>query len=212
MPIKVVMADDHPLILDALDRLFQQEADFQVVARCINGEEALTAVRAQRPELLILDLRMPKIDGLEVLRRIQKEELPTRVVLLTAAADDDEVLEAISLGVSGVVLKEMAPSTTIKCARKVCAGEQWLEKGATGRVLEKMIRREAARRQFSSVLTPRELEIIRMVAAALRNREIGEKLFISEGTVKIHLHNIYEKLGVASRTELVLFAQNKGLI
>ncbi len=212
MPIRVVLADDHPLILDALQRLFEQEEDFQVLTRCVNGEEALDAARKLRPDILVLDLRMPKLSGLEVLRRMQKEQLPTRVILLTAAADDDEIMEAITLGVFGVVLKEMAPSLMVKCARMVHAGEQWLEKRATSRVLEKMIRREAAGREMSKLLTARELQIVEMVAAGLRNREIGEKLFISEGTVKIHLHKIYEKLGVSSRIELTLLAQNKGLV
>ncbi len=211
MAIRVVIADDHPLILDALTRLFEQEEDFEVVARCVNGEEALQTVRAERPDLLVLDLRMPKVSGLDVLRAMQREDSPTRAILLTAAADD-EVVEAITLGAWGVVLKEMAPAMMLKCARKVHAGEQWLEKRATSRVLEKMIRREAASRELSKLLTSRELEIVEMVAAGMRNKEIGERLCIAEGTVKIHLHNIFEKVGVSSRVELSLFAQNKGLV
>ncbi len=212
MPISIVLADDHPLILDALQRMFEQEEDFQVVARCVNGEEAIEAVRKHSPDILILDLRMPRTSGLDVLRALRKQQVTTRVIVLTAAAADDEVMEAITLGVSGVVLKEMAPSLIVKCARKVHGGEQWLEKRATGRVLEKMIRREAAGRELSQTLTPRELEIVEMLATGLRNREIGDKLFISEGTVKIHLHKIYEKLGVSSRMELTLLAQDKGLV
>lgn len=212
MPITLVLADDHPLVLDGLEQLFRQEQDFQVLARCVNGEETLQAVRRYQPDVLILDIRMPGKDGLAVLQEMNKEKLPTRVVILTAALDEDDVLEAIRLGVRGVVLKEMAPQLLVRCTRKVHAGEQWLEKRSVALALEKMLRREAGTRQLAKVLTPREIEIVRMVAAGLRNKEIAEKLFISEGTVKIHLHNIYEKLSVKSRLELVRYAQDKGLV
>jgi len=212
MPINLVLADDHPIILDALENLCDQEKDFKVVARCVNGEETLQAVRKHRPDILVLDIRMPKKSGLEVLRQMKQENLPIRVVVLTAALDEEEVLEALNLGVAGVVLKEMAPNLLVQCIRKVHAGEQWLEKRSVGRALEKMLQREASARLLVGTLTPREVEIVRMVATGLRNKEIADKLSIVEGTVKIHLHNIYEKLGVDSRLALTLYAQEKGLV
>ncbi len=212
MPISLVLADDHPIILDGLEMLFRAEQDFQVLARCVNGEETLQAVRQHRPDILILDIRMPGKDGLAVLREVKKDSLPTRAVLLTVGLDEDDLLEAIRLGVRGVVLKEMAPQMLVQCVRKVHAGEQWLEKRSVGRALEKMLLREAGERQVAGVLTPRELEIVRMVATGLRNKEIAESLSISEGTVKIHLHHIYEKLHLASRLELALYAQERGLV
>ncbi len=211
MPITLVLADDHPIILDALENLCDQEKDFNVVARCVNGEETLQAVRKHRPDILVLDIRMPKKSGLDVLRLMKQENLPTRVVVLTAALDEDEVVEALNLGVAGVVLKEMAPNLLVQCIRKVHAGEQWLEKRSVGRALEKMLQREASARLLVGTLTPREVEIVRMVATGLRNKEIADKLSITEGTVKIHLHNVYEKLGVDSRLALTLYAQEKGL-
>ena len=212
MPISLVLADDHPIILDGLEMLFRAEQDFQVLARCVNGEETIQAVRQHRPDILILDIRMPGKDGLAVLREVKKDSLPTRAVLLTVGLDEDDLLEAIRLGVRGVVLKEMAPQMLVQCVRKVHAGEQWLEKRSVGRALEKMLLREAGERQVAGVLTPRELEIVRMVAAGLRNKEIADSLSISEGTVKIHLHHIYEKLHLASRLELALYAQERGLV
>ena len=212
MPISLVLADDHPIILDGLEMLFRAEQDFQVLARCVNGEETLQAVRHHRPDILILDIRMPGKDGLAVLREMKKDSLPTRAVLLTVGLDEDDLLEAIRLGVRGVVLKEMAPQMLVQCVRKVHAGEQWLEKRSVGRALEKMLLREAGERQVAGVLTPRELEIVRMVASGLRNKEIADSLSISEGTVKIHLHHIYEKLHLASRLELALYAQERGLV
>ena len=212
MPISLVLADDHPIILDGLEMLFRAEQDFQVLARCVNGEETLQAVRHHRPDILILDIRMPGKDGMAVLREVKKDSLPTRAVLLTVGLDEDDLLEAIRLGVRGVVLKEMAPQMLVQCVRKVHAGEQWLEKRSVGRALEKMLLREAGERQVAGVLTPRELEIVRMVASGLRNKEIADSLSISEGTVKIHLHHIYEKLHLASRLELALYAQERGLV
>ncbi len=212
MPIGLVLADDHPIILDGLDHLFRQEEDFKVLARCRDGEETLQAVRKHRPDVLILDLRMPGKDGLAVLREVTKEKLPTRVVLLTAEMSDAEALEAIRLRVNGVVLKEMAPQLLVKCIRKVHAGGQWWEKRSLGRAMETMLRREAGEREIAGVLTPRELQIVRLVASGLHNKEIADKLGISEGTVKIHLHHIYEKLHVDGRLELTLYAQDKGLV
>src|SRR5437867_2928375 len=211
MAIKLVLADDHPLVLDGLEQLFSAEQDIKVVARCMDGEATLAAVHKHRPDVVVLDLRMPVKDGLEVLRQIRLEKLPTRVVILTAALDEDDVVEAIRLGAPGVVLKEMAPHFLVQCIRKVHAGEQWLEKRSVSLALEQLLRREAASREIAKVVTARELEIVRMVASGLRNKDIAERLFISEGTIKMHLHNIYGKLGVDGRLQLARYAKDKGL-
>jgi len=212
MPITLILADGHPLILDGIENLFQLEKDFKLVARCVDGEEALRAVRVHRPDVLVLDIRMPVRDGLSVLREMKKEKLPTRAVLLTAALDEDELAEAVRLGVRGLVLKELAPKLLVQCIRRVHAGELWLEKRSVAGALEKLLQREAGKQEVARVLTPREVEIVHQVAAGLRNKEIAERLFIGEGTVKIHLHNIYQKLGVDSRLKLTRYAQEKGLI
>ena len=211
MPITLVLADDHPIFLNGLEDVFRSEPDFQVLARCVEGQAALRAVRQLKPDILILDLRMPKMDGLGVLREMQKEKLSTRVVVLTAMPDEDELLEAIRLGVSGVVLKEMAPRLLIQCIRKVAAGEQWLEKRSVSLALERLLKREAGARQIAKILTPREIEIVRMVVEGLRNKVIAERLYLSEGTIKVHLHNIYEKLKVNSRLQLARYARDQGL-
>lgn len=211
MPITLVLANDHPIFLEGLEDILRREPDFQVLARCLEGQAALRAVRELKPDVLILDLRMPKMDGLGVLREMQEEKLSTRVVVLTAALDEDEVLEAIRLGVQGVVLKEMAARLLVQCIRKVAAGEQWLEKRSVSLALERLLKREAATREIAGLLTSREIEIVRMVADGLRNREIADRLYINEGTVKVHLHNIYEKLKVNSRLQLTRYARDKGL-
>jgi DNA-binding NarL/FixJ family response regulator len=210
VPVSLILADDHPIVLDGLERLFVAQGDFAIVARCRDGAEALQAVRQHRPDVLVLDIRMPEPDGLAVLRQL--EGLPTRIVLLTAELDEDDVLEAVRLGVRGVVLKEMAPQMLVDCVRKVAAGEQWIERRSLTRALDRMLRREAGLREVTSVLTPREIEIVRLVAEGLRNQAIGERLHISEGTVKVHLHNIYEKLGIDGRVALTHYAREKGLL
>jgi DNA-binding NarL/FixJ family response regulator len=212
MPIRLVLADDHPLVLDGLEQLFRLSRDFAVMARCRNGDETLKALRLYRPDVLILDIRMPRGDGLEVLRLLQQEDLPTRVVVLTADLEEAQLLEALQLGAGGIVLKEMAPRLLVDAVREVHAGGRWVDKGSANRALEKLLRREEEGRAAEPSLTPRELEIVRMVARGLRNRTIAEQLQISEGTVKIHLHNIYEKLAVGGRGELAFHARSKGLV
>jgi len=210
--IRVVLADDHPVVLEGLAQLLSHEDDILVVAACIDGVEALEAVRHHRPDLLVLDLRMPRLDGVAVLQALQQEELPTRVVVLTAGIDEHQVVEAIRYGARGVVLKEMASRLLLQCLRKVHAGEQWLEKRSVTAALETMMRREQATAELSRILTPRELLMVRMLARGLHNKEIGDELHIGEGTVKTHLHNIYRKLGVDGRLDLMRLARDKGVV
>lgn len=209
MPIRLILADDHPIVLEGLEQLFRVEPEFQVVARCRDGEEALREVRAHRPDVLVLDIRMPRRDGLDVLRTIRLEGMQTRVVLLTAALEEEQLVEALRMGVGGVVLKEMAPHLLVEAVKEVHSGGSWLDKGSVSRVVSKLLEQEGGREDHP--LTQRELEVVRMVVRGLRNRAIAEQLFISEGTVKIHLHNIYQKLGIDGRLELAVYAQAKGL-
>jgi DNA-binding NarL/FixJ family response regulator len=211
-PIRLVLSDDHPIVLDGLEQLFAVENDFEVLARCRDGEETLEAVRRLSPDVLVLDIRMPGVDGLSVLQELEAAGLPTRVVLLTAAVGDEQLVEAIRLGARGVVLKETAPQLLVEAVREVHGGGEWLEKGLVGRALRRLMDRESSLREAIRTLTTRELEIARLVAEGLRNRAIGERLFITEGTVKIHLHRIYEKLGVDGRLELALYARERGLV
>jgi DNA-binding NarL/FixJ family response regulator len=212
MSIRLVVADAHPLILAGLQHLFHQESDFQVVAYCRNSEDTLQAVREHRPDILILDFRLPGKDGWAVLHQLAAESFPVRVVLLTDALDAGEALEASRLGVSGMVLKEMADRHLMPCVRKVHAGERWVERGSISRALDTLLRREAGTRELAKLLTLREREIIDWIGRGLHNRDIAAKLGISEGTVKIHLHHIYKKLQVSSRLALFQYAHEQGLL
>jgi DNA-binding NarL/FixJ family response regulator len=212
VPIRLVIADDHPLILDALEDLFSAEPDITVIARCRTGEEALEALRKGQADVLVLDFRMPGLGGLGVLRAMAQEKLTTAVALYTAALDKMEMLEAIRLGVRGVVLKEMPPRLLIDAIRAVHAGKHWLEKNVATDALQTMLRREAGVRGLGGLLTDREIEIVCAVASAFRNKAIADKLNISEGTVKAHLHNIYQKLELDGRLALTIYARDKGLV
>jgi len=210
-PIRVVIADDHPLVLDGLHALLQQHPEFEVVGACSGGAQAEAAVRRTHPDILVLDLKMPDMDALEVVRRLHDLNPVPKVVLLTAQIDEDQLIEALRLGVRGVVLKEMATRLLVQCLHRVQAGGQWLEKESASRAMTKLVRREAKARELATLLTPREMEVVGLVAQNCTNKEIAARLFIAEGTVKIHLHNIYEKLNVSRRSELVRFALEYGL-
>lgn len=212
MEARLVLADDHPIVLDGLAQLFRLEPGFRIMARCMNGDETLAAVRRYRPDVLVLDVRMPGKDGFAVLKELAAENLRTHVVLLTAALEEDGVMEAIRLGVRGLVLKEMAPQVLVECVRTVQAGGRWLDNRSVVHALESIARREAGTARLSSVLSPRELEIVRWIANGLRNKHIAEQLGITEGTVKIHLHRIYEKLQVDGRLALLVYARRNGLV
>lgn len=211
MKIRLVLADDHRIILEGLEQLFTRWEDFEVLTTVTNGEDALKAVRQHKPDVLVLDVQMPGRDGLSVLKQIHAEKLPTRVVLLTATIDEDGVLEAMQSGVSGLVLKESAAVGLVQTVKRVARGERALEPSLVSSALERLAQREDSR-QIAEVLSKRETEIVKMVAGGLRNKEIADRLSIGEGTVKSHLHSIYEKLGVHGRVELTMYAYERGII
>lgn len=207
-----MVADDHPIVLDGLAQLLAGNPEFEVVGLCKDGDEALSVIRKERPEIAVLDVRMPRADGIAILRAVVTEHIPTRVVLLTAQISDDEVVEAVHLGVAGMVLKETASRQLLQVLSKVAAGETSLDQKIVRRAVDKLLRARAGVTQAVRVLTNRELEIVRLVATGLRNKQIADQLSITEGTVKIHLHTIFEKLGVSSRVELSNYARERSLL
>jgi two-component system, NarL family, nitrate/nitrite response regulator NarL len=209
-PIRLVLADDHPVVLAGLDVLFSLEPDFEILARAKNGDEALRFVRQLRPDILLLDLRMPGTDGLTVLREMSREKSPTRAIVLTAV-DGDDVLEAIHLGVHGLVLKDMAPKLVVRCIREVHAGRKWLDRNSATHAVDKLLMRETSRKACLEKLTPRELEIACMIAKGMHNKAVADKLSITEGTAKLHLHHVYQKLNVDGRMGLMRHLRSRGL-
>lgn len=202
----VVLADDHPLVLQGLRALLDEQEDFRIVATCGSGEQALDAIRVHRPDIAVVDVTMPGVNGLAVLGTVVDERLTTRVVLLTASVTDSQILEAVTAGVHGLVLKESAPEMLVKCLRGVAAGRRWLPQEIIKPALDRELQRREEGRRFVRELTAREIDIIRLIADGLSNKAIASRLTISEGTVKIHLHHIYQKLGISNRAALAALA------
>jgi DNA-binding NarL/FixJ family response regulator len=212
MPIRLVIVDDHPVVLQGLQGVFALHDDIETVALCTGGAAAIDAVERHRPDVLLLDLRMSGVSGLDVLRHLRNRGVECRTVVLAAAASDEDIAEALDLGAAGLVFKDSAPASLVEGVRQVAQGRTWIERDTLVRALATGRRLAAGEGTPEASLTPRELELIRLAAEGLRNKEIASRLGITEGTVKIHLHNIYDKLGVDGRLELVLVAQHKGLV
>jgi two-component system, NarL family, nitrate/nitrite response regulator NarL len=211
--IRVLMADDHAIFRDGLRKLLDGDDEITIVGEAQNGAECVKLLAKLKPDILLLDLRMPDKDGLAVLEEVNFDQIPTRVIVLTAAEDDRDVVRAMRLGARGVVLKQSATDLLVKSIHRVHAGEIWLDNRMTAEVMKAFAKSsDAGPRREKPLLSDREKEIVQLVAQGFRNKEIGEKLFISEQTVKNHLHNIFDKLGVSDRLELALYAIHHRLI
>jgi DNA-binding NarL/FixJ family response regulator len=212
--VRILIADDHPIFRDGLKRLLESERGFKVVGEACDGVEAVTMVRQLKPEILLLDLAMPRRPGLEALREMSTDATSVRVILLTAAAEKDQIVEALQLGARGVVLKDSATQILLQSIRAVMNGEYWVGRESVSNLvqyLRGLVGSSNTARQRRYGLTPRELEIVSAVVAGYANKEIAEHFKISEDTVKHHLSNIFDKVGVSTRLELALFAVNQAL-
>jgi len=216
-PVRVLIADDHPIVREGLRRLLSLEDDVEIVGEAADGEATVALVEKLDPDVVLLDIRMPGMDGFAALQRLQKLGKKTRVIVLTASEDKNEFVQAMKLGCSGIVLKQTAADLIVKSIRKVHAGEIWLDSHTTAAVMRQFASpaepaiASGARARDRSPLSHREREIVALVAQGYKNKEMAEKMFISEQTVKNHLHNIFDKLGVSDRLELALYAIHKGL-
>src|SRR6202007_563158 len=211
--IRVLMADDHAIFREGLRKLLDSDEDIAIVGEALNGGDWIKMLAKPKPDILLLDLRMPDKDGLAVLEEVNFDQLPTRVVVLTAAEDDRDVVRAMRLGARGVVLKQSATELLVRSIHKVHSGEIWLDNHMTAEVMKAFSKSsDGGPRREKPLLSDREKEIVQLVAQGYRTKEIDEKLFISEQTVKNHLHNIFDKLGVSDRLELALYAIHHRLI
>jgi len=216
-PIHLVIADDHPIFRDGLRRLLESEPDLKVIGEARDGSEAVKLARQLKPEIMLLDLAMPKHPGLEALHDLSTGggANSVRVILLTAAIEKDQIVQALQLGARGVVMKDSATQVLLKAIHTVMAGEYWVNRDSVSNLvqyLQTMVQSstlDAKKKKFG--LTPRELEIVSAVVAGMANKEIAEYFKISEDTVKHHLSNIFDKLGVSTRLELALFVVNQAL-
>jgi two-component system, NarL family, nitrate/nitrite response regulator NarL len=204
--ISVALADDHPAILLGVAELLRSHSDIEVVAACINGRTVMQAIRQMAPTVAVLDFFMPGLNGLEVLAIMSAERSATRAVFLTATATNKQLLNAVSGGAKGIVLKEMALDELVQCIRVVAAGREWLPQSLIDAALEREATRQSVSKHLVKSLTCRERQVVLLVAEGLSNKEMCRRLGLSEGTVKIHLHNVYEKVGVNNRTALAAMA------
>ena len=214
-PYRIVIADDHPIFRDGLRRLLELDAAFVVVGEAADGGEAIKLVKQLGPEVLLLDLAMPRVPGLEALSELSKAKTPVRTILLTAQIERAQIVEALQLGARGIVLKESATELLMEAIRVVMTGQYWVGREsvsdlvATLRELMPKSGEEPSTRRFG--LTPREMEVISAIVAGYTNKDIAQRFAISEQTVKHHLTNIFDKVGVSNRLELALFAVNHHL-
>jgi DNA-binding NarL/FixJ family response regulator len=213
--ITVVLADDQALVRRGFRLILEAEPDLEVVAEAEDGQQAIDAARRHHPAVILMDIQMPGLDGLEATRRILADaDSPTRVLILTTFERDDYVFEALQLGASGFLLKTAPPEDLIAAVRVVARGEALLSPSVTRRVIQEVTRhhRRVPHSAELERLTQRELEVLRLVAEGLTNAEIAARLYVSEATVKTHTSNVLAKLGLRDRVQAVIFAYKHGLV
>lgn len=208
MPITLVLIDDHSVVLEGLDQLLRLEPDFKVIAKCSTVAAGIRAIETLGPDVVILDLRLRQEDGFEVLRHLGSRPSPA-VVVLTASEDQEDLLEAARLGARGIVLKAVAPRTLERCIRTVHAGGEWLTVEGEN-LADRLAQRKGAETVMAEKLTSRELEVLRLLANHHDNEEIAQRLDLRVGTVKIHVHHVYQKLGLSGREDLQRYLKVKG--
>jgi len=209
-PITILIVDDHPIVRKGLRTLLLSEADFQTVYEAENGLQALQIVEQYRPQVILMDLVMSPINGVEAIGRIKAIDPGVRILVLTAYAEDDKVFPAIKAGASGYVLKDIPPEELLQAVRDVANGESFLHPTIAARLMRE-ITQTSTPLQDSEPLTEREVEVLRWIARGLSNQEIASQLHVSERTITTHISNILDKLHLANRTQATLYALRKGI-
>ena len=210
--IRIVIADDHPIVREGFSAIVEAEDDLTVVAQAGDGREAVTAVVKHSPDIVLMDLRMPELDGVAAIGEIREQSPDVRSIVLTTFDGDDLVYDAVRAGARGFLLKDVSPSALIDAIRTVHAGGSLIQPVAIERLLDRLGPERPAEDQPVEPLTKRELEVLQIMARGARNREIAEELVIAERTVKIHVANVIAKLGTTNRTAAVVKALDLDLV
>jgi len=210
--IRILLAEDHAVVREGTRELLDREEDLEVVAEAGDGEEAVRLATSQRPDVVLMDIAMPKLDGIEATKRIKAINPAIAVLVLTAYDDDQYVFALLEAGAAGYLLKDVYTDELIKAIRAVYAGESVLHPAIARKVINRFARPTDKRREESTLdqLTGRELEVLKLAAKGMTNRQIADELILSIHTVQAHLSNTFGKLGVGSRTEAVLYGLRKG--
>ena len=214
--IRVLIADDHALVRDGLRGMLDAQDDLEVVGEAADGAAAVEQATLLRPDVVVMDIRMPRVDGIEATRRLvgSRPDAP-RVLVLTTFDLDEYVFEALRAGAGGFLLKDAPPSQLVDAVRTVAAGESLLAPPVTKRLIERFVKRppvDASTRERFAELTERELEVLTLLTRGLSNAEIGERLFLSGATVKTHVTRVLQKLGVRDRVQAVVLAYEAGIV
>ena len=202
--ISLVIADDHPIVLEGIVGVLSAESDFKVLAKCRTGLGALRAISELKPQIAVLDIAMPEMNGVEILTKLRSEGSDTKIILLTANTTDRQVLSGIEHGARALLLKDAPLTELAQTIRRVAGGERCFPSALVEAALQREVGRDNSGERLKA-LSPREREVMLLVAEGLVNKEVGKRLNLSEGTVKIHLHNIYQKTGIGNRTALAAF-------
>ncbi len=205
-PIRLLIVDDHPVVRDGLRGMFAGEDSFEVVGEAANGTEAVARAEAHRPDVVLMDLRMPEMDGVAAIKAMSERGLPARVLVLTTFDTDSDVLPAIEAGATGYLMKDAPRHELLRAVRAAAQGESVLSPSVAARLLDQV------RQPIKETVSQRELEVLQLIASGSTNREVAERLFISEATVKTHLLHVYTKLGVNDRAAAVGAAFERGLL
>ena len=204
--VRLLIVDDHPVVRDGLRGMFEGEEGFEVVAEATNGADAISKARAHDPDVVLMDLRMPEMDGVSAIRKMTDLGIRARVLVLTTFDTDSDVLPAIEAGATGYLLKDAPRDELLRAVRSAADGEAVLSPSVAARLLDQV------RQPVKETVSQRELEVLQLVASGATNRDVAERLFVSEATVKTHLLHIYAKLGVNDRAAAVGAAFEKGLL
>lgn len=210
--IQVLITDDQAIVRKGIRALLMTEPDIEIIGEAENGREAIKKVETLQPDVVLMDLMMPEMDGIEAIRQITAKNVKARILVLTSFATDDKVFPAVKAGALGYLLKDSSPEELVEAIRQVYAGESSLHPAIARKLLQELSRPpEPQRPPTSEPLTEREVEVLRLLARGLGNQEIADQLVISEATVRTHVSNILSKLHLASRTQAALYALQKGL-